>query len=72
MIVVMVVLPVIWGIAIFIAAIVFVEGLQLVEDATLLGALLLHELVVDSAFLPGHLLLLIVHPLQSQNQGGVA
>lgn len=73
MIAAMGVVPVIRGIAIFIAATVFIEGLLLVEDAALLGALLLHELVVDGAFLPGHLLLLlIVHPLQPQDQGGVA
>ena len=39
-------------------AVVFVEGLLLVEDAALLGALPLHELVVHGALLPRHLLLL--------------
>lgn len=41
-------------------SIVVVEGLLLVEDAALLGALLLHELVVHGVFLPSHLLLLAV------------
>ena len=40
-----------------IIAIVLVKGLLFVEDAALLGALPLEELVVDSALLPCHLLL---------------
>lgn len=38
-------------------AVVLVEGLLLVEDAALLGALPVEELVIDSALLPGDLLL---------------
>lgn len=47
-------------------AIVLVEGLLFVKDAALLGALLLHELVVHSALLPRHLLLLL--PFQTEDQ----
>ncbi|KAM2780962.1 hypothetical protein COP1_016038 [Malus domestica] len=45
-----------------IVAVVLVEGLLLVEDAALFGALLLHELVVHRPFLPRHLLLLPIQP----------
>lgn len=38
-------------------AVVLVEGLLLVEDAALLGALPVEELVIDCALLPGDLLL---------------
>lgn len=59
-----------WGVmlmvVILIIAVVFVEGFLLVEDATLFGALLLHELVVHRPLLPCHLLLLL--PIQPQNQ----
>ena len=62
-VVVVVVVVVVIGIGIVVAvavSIVVVEGLLLVEDAALLGALLLHELVVHGVFLPSHLLLLAV------------
>lgn len=52
-------------VALFLVAVVLVEGLLFVEDTALLGALLLHELVVHSAFFPGHLFLL---PVQLQRQ----
>ena len=62
-VVVVVVVVIVIGIGIVVAvavSIVVVEGLLLVEDAALLGALLLHELVVHGVFLPSHLLLLAV------------
>ena len=40
-----------------VVTVVLVEGLLFVEDAALLGAFLLEELVVDGAFLPRDLLL---------------
>lgn len=52
-------------VVVVIIAIVFIEGLVLVEDAALFGALLLHKLVVHRSLLPGNLLLL---PIQPQNQ----
>ena len=64
-VVVVVVIVIVIGIGIGIVvavavSIVVIEGLLLVEDAALLGALLLHELVVHGVFLPSHLLLLAV------------
>ncbi|KAF7836434.1 hypothetical protein G2W53_011293 [Senna tora] len=53
------VIGVMMGIVIFVA-IIFVKGLLLVKDTALLGALLLHELVVYGALFPGDFLLLAI------------
>lgn len=45
-------------------AVVLVKWLLLMEYTAFLGALLLHELVVDSAFLPRDLLLL---PIETEH-----
>ena len=55
-IVIVIVVVVVVVVVVLVAVVVF-EGLLLVENAALLGTLLLHELVVHRALLPRHLLL---------------
>ena len=52
----MIVFLVAFEIIVIVIAVVLVEGLVIVEDATFVGPLLLEELVVYGAFLPRHLL----------------
>ena len=52
--------------AVVIVAVVLVEGLLLVEDAALLGALPVEELIVHRSLLPRYLLL---GPPELENQG---
>lgn len=54
------------GVVVVFVTVIFVEGLLFMEDAALLRALLLHELVVHGALFPSHLLLLGV---QAEDQG---
>jgi hypothetical protein len=63
-IVIVIVIVIVVVVVVVLVAVVVLEGLLLVENAALLGTLLLHELVVHRALLPRHLLL----PVELEDQ----